>query len=97
MTTYLIFVNEFSTLDETLLPPTNIASAARTEDSEEKSLGMKTGGLGSGGSGGHWHCGTSCGHLGNISLVPDTRKLVLSNPEANKSRPAVLGPSRFGY
>ena len=92
-----MFVNEFSTLDETLLPPTNFASAARTEDSEEKSLGIKTGGLGSGGCGGHWHCGTSSGHLGNISLVPDTRKLVLSNTEANKSRPAVLGPSRFGY
>ena len=92
MKTYLMFVNEFSTLDETLLPPTNFASAARTEDSEEKSLGIKTGGLGSGGCGGHWHCGTSCGHL-----VADTRKLVLSNPEANKSRPAVLGPSRFGY
>ena len=97
MKTYLIFVNEFSTLDETLLPPTNFASAGKTQDSDEKSLGMKTSGLGTGGSGGHWHRETSCEHLGNISLVPDTRKLVLSNPEANKSRPAVLGPSRFGY
>ena len=87
-----MFVNQCSTIDETLLPPTNIASAARTEDSEEKSLDMKTSGPGSGGSGGHWHCGTSCG-----PLVPDARKLVLSNTEANRSRPAALGPSRFGY
>ena len=92
MKTYLMFVNEFSTLDETLLPPTNFASAGKPQDLDEKSLGMKTSGPGSGDSGGHWHCGTSSGHL-----VADTRKLVLSNTEANKSRPAVLGPSRFGY
>ena len=85
-----MFVNECTTLDENLLPSTNFASAGRTEDSEEKSLGIKT--KTSGDSGGHWHCGTSRG-----PLVPDARKLVLSNTEANKSRPAVLGPSRFGY
>ena len=92
MKTHLMFVYECSTLDETLLPSTNFASAGKTQDSEEKNLGKKASQLDSGGSGGHWHCGTSCG-----PLVADTRKLVLANTEANKSRPAVLGPSRFGY